>query len=383
MGAGPAGLHAAISAKEHGASVLVFDKKTKIGVPVRCGEYFPRMEEMVNLLPGAKDYAHLFEMPAVAISNECDRLRIFSSRGKSWEFTFLAHVLDRTKLEQHLADKARRLGVEFMLGRTVRLVEENHSTRIVGKGMRPVEADVVIAADGFPSTIAFSDGQIDERYRGGENVAINYQYLMGNLNIESNVTEMYMGTSFAPGGYGWIIPKGVSAANVGIGLRTGFVKSGKPKDCLDHFVCRHDPSARKLANGSIQTMIADVLPVDGAVSRTYSNRTLLVGDSAAMVMPTNGGGIPTAMVSGHLAGEVAALHVQRGEPLSSYEVRWRKALGFPLVASTRMRRFADIFMSHDRSFDLAMRVLQTDGIKNVVTCKIPRGVGLLMKLFGY
>jgi digeranylgeranylglycerophospholipid reductase len=121
-------------------------------------------------------------------------------------------------------------------------------------------------------------------------------------------------------------------------------------------------------------MITDVLPIDGAISKTYSNRVLCVGDSAGMVMPTNGGGIPTAIVSGHIAGEVAACHVQKGARLSEYE---------ELHASRRMRRFADVFMPHDTLFDWAMRLLGTGGIKRVITCKIPGGLDILMRLFGY
>jgi digeranylgeranylglycerophospholipid reductase len=130
-------------------------------------------------------------------------------------------------------------------------------------------------------------------------------------------------------------------------------------------------------------MIADVLPIDGAVSKTYSDGVLLVGDAAGMVMPTNGGGIPIAMVSGRIAGEVAALHVQKHEPLHSYEAAWKKTFGRELQASARMRRFADPLMAHDGLFDHALRILQTGGIKKVVTCKIPNGLDILMRLAGY
>lgn len=383
VGAGPAGLHAAIAAKEHGASVLVFDKKNTIGIPVRCGEYFPSKEEMLDLLPGAKNLGYLFDIPHNVVSNECDKLRIFSPSGRSWELSFMAYVLDRTRLEQRLAEEARQLGVEFRLGRAVQLLEGDGLARVGVAESQSAEAEVVIAADGFPSTLASSERQQDDRYRNRDNVAMNYQYLMDGLSIESNVTEMYMGTGFAPGGYGWIIPKSGSSANVGIGLRRRFMKSRKARDCLDYFVHKYPLSAGKLAPGSVRSMIADVLPVDGAVSRTCFKRLLLVGDSAGMVMATNGGGIPTAMVSGRIAGEVAALHVQRGEPLSNYEAKWRKALGRELFASARMRRFADNFMPHDRAFDFVMRVLRTGGIKKVITCKIPLGLDILMKLLGY
>jgi geranylgeranyl reductase family protein len=382
VGAGPAGLQAAIAAAERGTSVLVFDKKTRVGAPVRCGEYFPCKEEMLDLLPGSLDFADLFEMPSDAIMNTCEMLRMFSPRGKCWEFPFNAHVLDRFIFEQRMAREAEKLGAEIKLGRPVHAFGNGRGIRIGATEQDSYEGQVVIAADGFPSMIATAGGLSCDRYGLPENVAINYQYLMSGLSIEPSVTEMYMGASIAPGGYGWIIPKGSTTANIGIGIRTKF-KSGKGKDHLDYFIHAYPLTAEKLRPGNIQTMIADVLPVDGAVPKTHSERILLAGDAAGMVMPTNGGGIPTAMVSGRIAGEVAALHVKKNEPLSTYETKWKKALGRELTASTRMRRFADVFMPHDILYALTLRILGTAGIKKVVTCKIPGRVGILMKLLGY
>ena len=52
-GAGPGGLYAALEALKRGLSVYVFDKKTVVGAPVKCGEYFPVRKEMESLLPSA------------------------------------------------------------------------------------------------------------------------------------------------------------------------------------------------------------------------------------------------------------------------------------------------------------------------------------------
>ena len=382
VGAGPAGLQAAIAAAERGASVLVFDKKQSIGVPVKCGEFFPRKEEMLDLLPRSEDFAHLFEMPTRAISNTCERLRIYSPRGKRWEFSFGAYVLDRISLEQHLAEQAGKLGVEFKLGHPVRIFRDGAKVKVGPVEYESFEAEVVIAADGFPSVTASSGGLADDQYTFPSNVATNYQYLMADLDIESDITEMYTGTCISPGGYGWIIPKSNTTANIGVGVRTGFKTSVKGREHLDYFVRKYPITAHKLARGTVLTMITDVLPVDGPLSKTHADKMLLVGDSAGLVMPTNGGGIPTAMISGRIAGEVAVLHLRKGDPLSDYERRWKIAFGRELYASTRMRRFADVFMPHDTLFDWAMKVLRTSGIKKVVTCKIPRGLDVLMRLLG-
>ncbi len=383
VGAGPAGLHAAIAASEQKVGVAVFDKKRVIGLPVKCGEYFPDREEVSRLLPHALDFADLFEIPGEAISNECDMLRIFSPLGKCWEFPFSAHVLDRTALEQMLARRAERLGAVFRLGSPVRLFTKNGKTYVGSSQADCVHARVVIAADGFPSTIASEAGLADKRYALAENVAITYQYLMRGLDIESNVTEMYTGTTVAPGGYAWIIPKATSAANVGLGFRTTFGRSKKGREYLDYFVGRDPNASSKLRKGTAEAIIADVLPIDGATSKTYSEKCLTVGDSAGMVMATNGGGILTAMIAGRIAGEVAADHTRKQIPLSEYELRWRNAIGGELSLAARMRRFADVFMAHDIAFDAGMRILRTEGIKNIVTCKNPRGVGALMSLLGY
>jgi flavin-dependent dehydrogenase len=281
-----------------------------------------------------------------------------------------------------MAREASKLGAEITLGHPVRIFGDDGEIKVGTTEPESFEAEVIIAADGFPSMTATSAGLSCDRYTSPQNVATNYQYVMDDVDLESDVTEMYMGSGIAPGGYGWIIPKSATTANVGIGIRTTF-KSRKGKDLLDYFVHTYPLTADRLRPGRIRTMIADVLPVDGAVTKTYSDRLLLVGDAAGMVMPTNGGGIPTAMLSGRIAGEVAALHVKKNEPLSSYETRWKKAFGRELSASARVRRFADVFMSHDKLFDYTMRTLRTAGIKKVVTCKIPGGVGILMRLLGY
>ena len=46
---------------------------------------------------------------------------------------------------------------------------------------------------------------------------------------------------------------------------------------------------------------------------------VLVGDSAGMVLPSNGAGITIAMIGGRIAGEVISEHIKLGTPLSEYE----------------------------------------------------------------
>ena len=378
VGAGPGGLYAAVQALQRGLTVHVFDKKTEIGVPVKCGEYFPVKKEMEYLLPSAGEYMHVFDVPAEAVDNVCKTIRVISPKGRVFEFEFESYVLDRTRLEQRVAKKVSDLGGMIELGSPVDLFEHDGEV-IVGKNRSEgIRAKVVIAADGFPSTVARSAGILTQDYLTPNNVAINYEYFMTGLGVDQKVTEMYFGTGFAPGGYGWIIPKGNRTANVGIGIRTPYSKRNDGKSYLEYFLHQCDLTRGKLEGGVAGRMIADVLPVDGPLRRTYSDRVMAVGDAAGMVMPTNGGGISTAMITGEIAGQVAAEHIRRGMALSEYERRWKDALGREMYVSTRLRRFADPFMKDDFLFHLVMRFLGTNGIKDVITCRVPKGLGTLI-----
>ena len=378
VGAGPGGLYAAVEALKRGLQVHVFDKKSVVGSPVKCGEYFPVREEMEYLLPSAGNYMHVFDVPEQAIDNVCKTIRVISPKGSEYEFDFKSYVLNRTTLEQGLAEQVERLGGTIVLQSPVELFVEDGKLLVGTHRTNSIQAKVVVAADGFPSKIAKTSGILTEEYMIPNNIAINYEHLMTGLGVDQSVTEMYLGTQFAPGGYGWIIPKGNRSANVGIGIRTTYSKRNDGKGYLEYFLRGCSLTKDKLEGGKPGPMIADVLPVDGPVNRTYSEHVMAVGDAAGMVMPTNGGGIATAMITGIIAGQVAADHLHNNVPLSEYENRWRQAMGAEMIVSRKLRRLADRFMGNDLVFHLMLKILGTRGIKDVITCKVPRGLGLLI-----
>ena len=374
-GAGPGGLYAALEALKRGLSVHVFDKKAVVGTPVKCGEYFPVRREMEYLLPSAGKHMSVFQVPKDAIDNTCNKLRVISPRGSEFEFEFEAFILDRTILEQDLARQVEELGGTIELRKVVDLSLRDGILHVGSNRADEVTAKVVVAADGFPSKVAKSAGILTDDYMTPNNVAINYEYLITNLSVDQKVTEMYMGTELAPGGYGWIIPKGNNSANVGIGIRTSYSKRSDGRSYLKFFLSNCPLSKSKLEGGKPGPMIADVLPVDGPLPKTCAGQVMAVGDAAGMVMPTNGGGIATAMISGQVAGETAADHVQKGVPISEYERRWREVMGKEMRVSTKLRRLADHFMGNDFMFNLILHVLRTQGIKDVITCRAPKGLG--------
>ncbi|HEY5620463.1 MAG TPA: geranylgeranyl reductase family protein [Candidatus Bathyarchaeia archaeon] len=380
VGGGPGGLSAAVHMAQKGLKVKVFEKKKVLGKPVRCGEFFAVKEEMMKLVPRVKS-PEVFDVPDEAIDNKCRAVRVVSPRGKAFEFLFSSYVLDRHVFESHLGDVARSHGAEVDVGVQAHYYPNGDSPRVGPSSDRAVHAELVIAADGFPSETATVAGLPEKEYANPYSVATNIEYLMSDLGVEQDVVEMYMDPRYSPGGYGWVIPKGEGRANIGIGIREPYVRrEWQIRDLIDGFIEKNRVAAAKLKGGRKVSMVADSLPVDGPLMRTYTDRVMAVGDAAGMVMPTNGGGIQTALVTGRLAGEAAVRYFGNQTPLSSYEEAWREQIGVEMENSKIMRMASDKLMGHGFLFHVFLRLIGTKRIEDVVMCRMPRGMGPLFRL---
>src|SRR3989454_3432652 len=279
---------------EKGLKVKVFEKKKLLGKPVRCGEYFPVKEEMAKLLPRVK-CIDIIDSPEDAIDSKCKSIRMVSPRGHEFEFPFEAYILDRHVFETHLGDVARSNGADIDVG-----VQAHYYPEDVGGWVGPTRetadyGEVIIAADGYPSETAERAGLPERAYAGPYAVATNIEYLMTDLNVEQDVAEMYMDPRYSPGGYGWIIPKGQGRANVGIGIREPYVKRDwQIRDLLTGFIEKNTVASKRLVGAKKASMIGDSLPVDGPLSRTYSDRVMAVGGSAGKVIAAKCGWIKKA-----------------------------------------------------------------------------------------
>src|SRR6056297_2787605 len=105
VGAGPAGLNAAIHCADEDVNVVVFEKDREIGVPIRCGEGTSEK--------ALQEYAFVPEDAIRAVAN---RFRFLSPEKRYVEMESNAmrgFVLDRKVFEQALAKKAAQKGVDI------------------------------------------------------------------------------------------------------------------------------------------------------------------------------------------------------------------------------------------------------------------------------
>ena len=371
VGGGPGGLSAALYMAKQGVKVKVFEKKKLLGKPVRCGEYFPVKEEMVRLLPRVK-CIDIIDAPDKAIDTTCRAIRLVSPKGHEFEFPFKAHVINRHIFESDIGEQAQSYGAEIETGTIAHYYPDEKGGRVGPSREKSVHGDIIVAADGYPSETATNAGLPEREYGGPYTVATNIEYYMTDLQVEQDVADMYMDPEYSPGGYGWIIPKGHGSANVGIGIREPYVnRNTQIRDLLTGFIEKNKVAAPKLIGGTKVSLIADSLPVDGPLSQTYTDHVMAVGDAAGMVMPTNGGGIQTAMITGRLAGEAAVRYFENRTPLSSYETAWKEQIGVEMDNSRTMRVASDKLMGHGMLFHIMLRLMGTKHIADVIMCQMP------------
>ncbi|MEM2097843.1 MAG: NAD(P)/FAD-dependent oxidoreductase [Methanothrix sp.] len=323
IGAGPAGLMAAKHASICGASTVVLEEHRAIGHPVQCAGLLG-----VRALEASEIQAEGFLLNpfrgAVFVSPDGSRLSFRSSDVRAW-------AVDRRLFDRSMAVAAVHHGVEIMLGAHVRSMRRADDLMVLHLRDKEIAARAVISAEGVRASLARRSGiPPPKRLLSGAQVEVPFDV----DDLES--VEVHLGREIAPGLFAWVIPISRSSARIGLCATEGAC----------HHLKRFLSSARikERILGSPVSLVVGGLPL-GPPERTCADGMLAVGDAAAQVKPTSGGGVYPGLVCGRIAGRVAAEHALSGRPLERYEREWRSAIGREISLGMRvndiLRRMSD------------------------------------------
>ncbi len=300
IGAGSAGLNTAIHCAKLGLSVAVVEEHTRIGFPRHCsGLYSTRFLEFTNL---AKEF----------YEHEVRGARFHPPSGKAVEMgrdDTVAFVINRGLFDMHLSKVAKESGAEIVTGTRVSgiRIERDHANVFTDK--KTLSARLVCGADGSNSTVARQLGiKTPPRLHGI--MAITKE------NDFSNFVDLYFDNRLYPGFFAWKIPRGKTveygiAGNVGPDNLENF----------NRFLEKFGVVKYELSSG--------VIPM--GFQKSFSNRTLLVGDAAAQTKPLTGGGVIYGMICARIAAQTFAEAVKQNrfdeKFLSRYQSAWRGKIG--------------------------------------------------------
>lgn len=353
VGGGPCGSYSALTAAKLGAEVMVFEEHETIGAPKHCSGHLNIAS--LNRLG--------LQTPQNVIENEIRGAVFHSPSGKQFvlrRHNPITYVVNRELFDKHLADLATKSGVNYLLlSRVKSLLYDSGFAKGVSiernGNKESVKADIVVDAEGCSSALLKKAGL---RGLKGSMVVRGIQAEVDRIEgVYEDMVEMYFGRKVAPGFFAWIIPtKGTSAK---VGLAT---EIGDPRKYLQKFMKKHPVASEKLKNSRVTGLSLHPIPVKGPLSKTYSDGFLVVGDAASQVKPTTGGGVIFGLTCAKVAGEVAYEAVKRRDFsesfLSNYQSRWKKLVGFELVAQQRLRRALKSLSDEqtDKLIDLAGRL---------------------------
>ncbi len=129
--------------------------------------------------------------------------------------------------------------------------------------------------------------------------------------------------------------------------------------------------SKKFEKGSVLSTIYGVVPVGGPIPRTFYRNVLIVGDAAGQVAAHVGGGVPSSIISGELAGETAYEHIKNDTPLFEYEKSWNMEIGKVLKNSIKLRKIGDLFIGTNKPIDLVLNLIGERGLNRLIRCEIP------------
>jgi len=311
VGAGPAGCMGAYAAAANGASTILLEKHAAIGLPVCCGE-------------GITTYGleRVLEPKPEWISKVIEGATLVGPDGKSITVHHpqAGYILNREAFDNGLAEMAAGAGAEIIKSAPVIDIEIRETIQAVIADMNgsriKLEGRIFIAADGVESRIAKMAG-IDTSV-SLHNIDSACQYLAENIKIDQELITIFIGNEVAPGGYAWVFPKSGERANVGVSICPARAGGRNARDFLDRFMARRFPESKIL-----KTMVGGIPKYDRAMPFTVGN-LMVVGDAARLVDSLSGAGISNALLSGKIAGEVAAKYIRGEADLLEYPRQFMK-----------------------------------------------------------
>jgi digeranylgeranylglycerophospholipid reductase len=356
VGGGPAGSFAALNLARLGAKVAVFEEHAEVGVPMHCaGHLSIRSLRRLGLYP----------LGGGIVENTFRQANFYSPLGAELSVRLARPVtcaVNRALFDRYLAEKAEAAGVCYCLSSRVRsLLIENGFVKGVSVEQKDKQKDVlakiVVDAEGISCRLLKQTG-LSAFSRGGLVYGVEAE-IENVRDVASDAVEVFVGKNYAPGFYGWLIPRLDGTAKVGLATRTG-----NPKEFLQRLMLKHPVASKQLRNAKIAQMAFHSISLGGPIARAYADGFLAVGDAASQVKPTTGGGVVFGLTCARIAAEVANEALRHSDVsanyLQLYQKRCSEAVGFDVNVMLRMRRFLNALS--DEQLDAALRFCARTGV---------------------
>ncbi len=251
------------------------------------------------------------------------------------------YMLNRQLLPERQNERSMKMGIDFAFetNLTGLVYDGNQVVGVQGLDMKTKQpfkktCKVVIDATGMTSMLRNQiqnttkmEKKVDRR-----DVESTGRHIMYFDQGEEDLTEfdpdyciIHLDQDIAPGGYGWVFPKGKDKVNIGLGVEKTLLeqrnkrlgKSDNVSMLINQYLERNkaiknprlstDPEDKNNATGNFQ------VSVRRQNDCMVANGFMIVGDSAWMPKPLDAGGIGPALVAGTIVGRCAVEAIESND----------------------------------------------------------------------
>ncbi|WP_295618697.1 NAD(P)/FAD-dependent oxidoreductase [uncultured Methanobrevibacter sp.] len=269
VGAGPMGSSLAYELSKENLKVCLIDKKKVIGLPLQCAG-------IIN-----KRVLDLNQIPNEFILNKA-RGAYLHTKNHSLTVSkdeYQALIIDRVALDQYLYNRAIESGVDSYLSSKALAIDDvsgevefQHDSK-----RKTIMSKVIVGADGPMSMVSSSFGNEFDYFCAS-------QYLVKVDEIEEmEFVDLCAFEDLFPG-FIWVIPVYKNIFRIGLFSNHDYKRQA---EILDDFL-RND---FKYDDYEVIEKYKGRIPVYNKNNRLYKNRAIVIGDAAAQVKPTTGGGL--------------------------------------------------------------------------------------------
>ena len=240
------------------------------------------------------------------------------------------YMLNRQKLPEIQNEKCKKMGIEFEyeVNLTGLIYDGQQVIGIQGidnKTKQPFKktSKIVVDATGVTSTLrnGLQNSTKVEKRIDRRDLESTGRYIMYFDQGQKDLTEfdpdyciIHLDQDIAPGGYGWVFPKGDNKVNIGLGVEKSFLdkrnkRLGK-KDNVASLMKEYLERNKAIKNSRLSEDPEDINNNSGVFQVSVRRQNdcmvsggfMLVGDSAWMPKAIDAGGIGPALIAGAIIG---------------------------------------------------------------------------------
>ena len=346
VGAGCVGSYLSALLSENGLKILVVEKDKNVADSVNCSGII-----------GLESF-NGFDLPSSVIQKIMKDIVVHSPSGSIVEYIPkkpLAYIVDRASFDKHLHVRAVQKGVSYKMKTLVEEIEVKDSGVVVklksNGQIQELQSKVCVLATGFGSKIIQKAG-----FDNISNVVQGAQVEASFPGLKQ--TQIFLGRKVAPNFFAWIAPADEGRCKIGLIAEKN--AAGYLRDFLrNDFVSSNVHSISKIK--------VSLLPME-AIEKSFSNRTIVIGEAAGQIKPTTFGGI----YYGFLCADIAARTILNSFELnkfdesvfSQYELEWKQKISEDQKVALN---FHKIFSKmNDKHIDVIVNLARNNGVAGFV-----------------